>query len=970
MSALDDYEVYQGEYPITAIDGAITDVNEIKTYMPSDVASNNQLVTEDQLENYVYGVVDAKQDELTTAQLAAANSGIDSDMVAWIQENEGNFDTMYGGVGKNILPNNITNGQQTAGITATVNSNLTVGLSGTAGNSSDAVFILCENVPVPAGSYVLSGCPSGGSSSTYKMILTVNNTTDYVDTGDGVAVELSSDSLIKAQIVVNHGTAAPSYAFSPMLCTEAAYTASTAYVKYANVAPLSEIFKTELFGLNSEVQDARIGTNAHVYSSIGDRLDEDENQAFVTRGAITNNSDINSYDTSGQWTKANNVTATNWPEDASAVGRLLTFANKDTGNSGIAQLVIDYSNNVFVRYKTNSGWLDWNRVLFTDYYDELDTKIDTCALEAPITRGAITNNSDVNSYDTSGQWTKVSSVTAANWPTGAASVGRLITFANKDSGNSGIAQIVIDYSGNIFARYKKSSGWTDWNKPQTSSDYNTLDGKIDNCSANALITRGTMQNNTSVNSYDTAGQWTRTAGVSVTNWPSGASSVGRLLTFANKDSGNTGIAQIVIDYSNNVFVRYKTGSGWRMWNKVKTDIAYTTLEVGTGKPYTSVVEAIKYTMDHPPTANNCYIISIEAGTFDLSGCAAYVESSAIDFRGLFIMPGTILKGAGKDKTFLELRYTGSSDAIMTEVSGLNVPYECEISDLTLTVKNVRYAVHSDNALSTESSNVQNANLKNNTITCRNCAFIHEGFDSSLSPSYKVPSAWGCGTWDNANRMFVNCDFVSASCAGILFHDRVGLTVTSNITFDNCRAVNLGTENPADTVNSSSIALISWGSGIKTNVYIKNSLANKGIALRVLTAYNENAETNFYVMADSNVLVCESTVNDSHENNNYYTSGCEIARATNTISAYVPVSSSAFDAVGTYSASAGVKGIALHDCAVGDAVVYQKSGYIQLSKLTSSTFTAGALLAYNGSAWVESNTNPTLRVVGSGIAEFI
>lgn len=970
MSALDDYEVYQGEYPITAIDGAITDVNEIKTYMPSDVSSDNQLVTENQLENYVYGAVDAKQDELTTAQLAAANSGIDSDMVAWIQANEGNFDTMYGGVGKNILPNNITNGQQTAGITATVNSNLTVGLSGTAGDSSDAVFILCENVPVPAGSYVLSGCPSGGSSSTYKMILTVNNTTDYVDTGDGVAVELSSDSLIKAQIVVNHGTAAPSYAFSPMLCTEAAYTASTAYVKYANVAPLSEIFKTELFGLNSEVQDARVGTNAHVYDSIGDRIDDDEKEAFVTRGIIENDSNINDYDTAGQWTKVSSATAENWPEEASPVGRLLTFANKSSGNSGIAQIVIDYANNMFVRYKKSAGWLDWNKVLITDDYEELDTKIDTCALEAPITRGTITNNSDVNSYDTSGQWTKVNNVTAANWPTGASSVGRLITFANKDSGNSGIAQIVIDYSGNVFARYKKSSGWTDWNKLQTSSDYNTLDTKIDTCALEAPITRGTMQNNTSVDSYDTAGQWTKTAGVSVTNWPSGASSVGRLLTFANKDSGNAGIAQIVVDYGNNVFVRYKTGSGWRAWNKVKTDVAYTTLEVGVGKAYTSVVEAIKYTMDHPPTANNCYIISIEAGTFDLSGCVAYIESSAIDFRGLYIMPGTILKGAGKDKTFLELRYTGSSDAIMTEVSGLNAPYECEISDLTLTVKNVRYAVHSDNALATESSSVSNAKLRDNTITCKNCAFIHEGFDSGLTPSYKVPSAWGAGTWDNANRMFINCDFVSAVYAGLLFHDRIGLTRTCDITFDNCRCVNLGADSPDVTVNGSSVALISWGSGVKANVYFKNSLANKGIAFRVVTNYNENTTADYYVKSDGKTLICESTVNDSHENDNYYTGGCEIGKATSSISAYTPVSSTTFFSVGAYNSSSGVYGIALHDCASGDSVVYQKSGYIQLSKLTSSTFTAGALLAYNGSAWVESNTNPTLRVVGSGIAEFI
>lgn len=625
----------------------------------------------------------------------------------------------------------------------------------------------------------------------------------------------------------------------------------------------------DVSSVQEEVSDARTGTNEHVYSSLSDRLDDYENESFITRGNVANNSDINSYDSSGQWVRGSSApTVTNWPSGASAVGRLLTFANKSTGTAGIAQFVIDYANRVFVRYKTMSGWLAWTKL-------------------------------------------------------------------------------------------------------QTTGDYTTLDNKIDSVSDDALITRGNMQNNTSVDAYDTAGQWVRGAAVTtVTNWPDGASRIGRLVTFSNHTTGASGIMQVVFDYYNRIFVRWKTGSGWNAWSKVNEDVTYTTLEVGANKQYTSVVAAIKYTMEHPPMGNNRYIIDIEAGTFDLSGCVTYVEASTLDMRGLFIMPGTIIRGAGKDKTVLELRYTGSTDSTMVNVSGLNAPYSCEISDLTVVVKNVRYAIHSDNALATESSNVSNEKLMDTTITCNNCSFIHEGFSSGLTPSYKVPSAWGAGSWDGSMRIFRNCDFISAAYAGFLIHDRIGLTKSPSIIFDNCRAINLGSAAIGDTVNGSSIAFISWGSGVKTNVSIHNCITNKGIALRTTTDNNASAETDYCVRDDGLNLVCESETNNSHKNDNYYNFGCGVGVSTSAISAYSPISIQSYGSVSSYNSSIGVGGIALHDCTSGSAVVYQKAGYIQLSKITSQTFTAGTLLAFNGSAWVESSTNPTLRVVGGGVAEFL
>ena len=95
---------------------------------------------------------------------------------------------------KNLLPNNATT-QTINGVTFTVNSgDGSVTANGTA-SGGDAQFTLSTGNLIKKGTYILSGCPSGGKEGdTAKYALYLNNNgTIYNDYGDGVVITFASD---------------------------------------------------------------------------------------------------------------------------------------------------------------------------------------------------------------------------------------------------------------------------------------------------------------------------------------------------------------------------------------------------------------------------------------------------------------------------------------------------------------------------------------------------------------------------------------------------------------------------------------------------------------------------------------------------------------------------------------------------------------------------------------------------------
>lgn len=94
---------------------------------------------------------------------------------------------------KNLLPNN-NHTTTKSGITYTVNNDGTITVNGTPTASSG----LYQTITLPSGSYKLSGCPSGGSSSTYYSETNLDNVER--DTGEGVTFTLDEETTFQVSL--------------------------------------------------------------------------------------------------------------------------------------------------------------------------------------------------------------------------------------------------------------------------------------------------------------------------------------------------------------------------------------------------------------------------------------------------------------------------------------------------------------------------------------------------------------------------------------------------------------------------------------------------------------------------------------------------------------------------------------------------------------------------------------------------
>ena len=109
------------------------------------------------------------------------------------------------------------------GITWTVNEDGTITANGTATDLSQ--FYFCNDITMglePNKTYSLSGCPSGGSSSTYQVRAIMNFQKDgaktAVDVGNGVTFTTNdSYSVIRIMIDIFQGTTVENLTFRPML---------------------------------------------------------------------------------------------------------------------------------------------------------------------------------------------------------------------------------------------------------------------------------------------------------------------------------------------------------------------------------------------------------------------------------------------------------------------------------------------------------------------------------------------------------------------------------------------------------------------------------------------------------------------------------------------------------------------------------------------------------------------------------
>lgn len=113
--------------------------------------------------------------------------------------------------GKNLL-NNISSSQTINGITFTINQDKTVIVNGTA--NANAILVLNSFNFENGESYFLSGCPNGGSNSTYRLDA-FGTPGLSEDTGRGCLINVAGERNIR--IVIFNGTNANNLVFKPMI---------------------------------------------------------------------------------------------------------------------------------------------------------------------------------------------------------------------------------------------------------------------------------------------------------------------------------------------------------------------------------------------------------------------------------------------------------------------------------------------------------------------------------------------------------------------------------------------------------------------------------------------------------------------------------------------------------------------------------------------------------------------------------
>jgi hypothetical protein len=113
------------------------------------------------------------------------------------------------------------------GITFTINSDFSVSADGTA-TGGNAVLVLSRTggFSIEEGSWILSGCPEGGSGTTYNI--TIAGTAS--DTGNTAEFTAATSKLVRLYIV--SGTTADGLIFKPMVCSKAEWDISQAYQPY------------------------------------------------------------------------------------------------------------------------------------------------------------------------------------------------------------------------------------------------------------------------------------------------------------------------------------------------------------------------------------------------------------------------------------------------------------------------------------------------------------------------------------------------------------------------------------------------------------------------------------------------------------------------------------------------------------------------------------------------------------------
>lgn len=115
------------------------------------------------------------------------------------------------------------------GVTFTVNADRSITITSDGTNTQSLLYLVQNYTGVPAGNYVLSGCPSG-SSATFDLRVKVGSTT-YINYDSGTEITYNGTDTFESTIVVR-ASQTLNITMKPMICTKAEWNISQHYAPY------------------------------------------------------------------------------------------------------------------------------------------------------------------------------------------------------------------------------------------------------------------------------------------------------------------------------------------------------------------------------------------------------------------------------------------------------------------------------------------------------------------------------------------------------------------------------------------------------------------------------------------------------------------------------------------------------------------------------------------------------------------
>lgn len=200
-----------GKVSVSTQDIAIAGTQAVLTgYTPESPAQTDSILATDTVNAAI-----KKLDE---------RSRVDENNILTIYENDKSL---------NRLKFNGFNASNANGVEYTINADFSITANGTPSGSISYIYLYFNGVSriidsFCNGNYVLSGCPEGGSNSTYRLYAAAGSYAK-VDYGEGVLLDDTSQTGIVVIIAIYGGYTANNLTFKPMICTKELWDISHKY---------------------------------------------------------------------------------------------------------------------------------------------------------------------------------------------------------------------------------------------------------------------------------------------------------------------------------------------------------------------------------------------------------------------------------------------------------------------------------------------------------------------------------------------------------------------------------------------------------------------------------------------------------------------------------------------------------------------------------------------------------------------